>query len=75
MAKKLIAVGTNDSNPKNWRWIEVALYIADSKEEACRMSHPHLKGRELAMFANEQSCEVDMSESCYVTTKGPPVED
>lgn len=75
MAKKLIAVGTNDSNPENWRWVEVVLYIADSKEEACVLRHPHLKGKQLAMFASEQSCEVDMSKSCYVATKEPPVED
>ena len=75
MAKKLIAVGTNDSNPENWRWSEVALYIADSKEEACKLEHPHLEGRQLAMFASEQSCEVDMSKTCYVVRKEPPLED
>lgn len=53
--KKLFAAGTSNPNPKEWKaWEEVKLYIADSQEEAFRMS-----GRGVIV-------EVDMSVSGFV---------
>jgi len=57
--KKLIAVGTKNPNPEAWKcWNEVKLYIADSIEEAKKMSGCH---------HNEYpAVEVDMSRSRHL---------
>jgi hypothetical protein len=56
--KKLIAIGTENPNPKKWtEWDEVRLYIADSVEEAINMD-----GR----YKNSPATEVDMTKSQFV---------
>jgi hypothetical protein len=55
--KKLIAIGTENPNPKKWtEWDEVKLYIADSVEEAIEMDGGWKKF----------GVEVDMSKSRHL---------
>ena len=66
---KLIAIGTTDPNPSNWRaWDKVSLYIAKSKLEAVRTHYREIKDGDAKRNAKEAACEVDMSVSRHVMT-------
>jgi len=67
---KLIAVGTDDPNPENWRaWDDVVLYLAPSVEEALKLEYPH------GHAENFPAVEVDASKASFVMRMEPYTKD
>lgn len=69
---KLIAVGTTDPNPDNWKsWDEVELYIAKDLEQAIKMAG--------YFYGSGEDCypavEVDMTIAKHLMTAPDYVED